>query len=272
MINLSSGELKSIVDPNGFHVESVTFSDISIIKESADGEPTHGGIAPLFPYANRLRDGKYVFDEKEYSFSVGQDGNSIHGYAKDRVWEVTKQESNSVTMTLSLEDTGYPFELLAEMSVELDKDVFRQSVIFSNNGERRAPLAPGFHPYFSTGDHWELTFREAPEKVIKVDDYFPDGNFVQYRKKFWKKKNHPYDDCFRYNGPLKIRGDFLNFEMNTYNASYIMVYDGKFSQDISVAVEPMSSAINAFNSGDHLKILEPGESWRFGYDFKISMM
>ncbi len=51
-----------------------------------------------------------------------------------------------------------------------------------------------------------------------------------------------------------------------------MVYDGKFSDSISVAIEPMASEVNSFQTGNMLKILKPGEEWEFGYSVSISSL
>lgn len=271
MITLQNGSLKAEINAVGAHVERLTFSGLPAIKESEDGHLTHGGIAPLIPYANRLKDGKYVWKDKTFTFPTGSDGNSIHGFGKDRSWKVIEQNTKSVKLGLSLYEPDYPFKVFAEMQFAIDGTGFAHNIHFSNLGEVDVPLAPGFHPYFMTGSHWELTFQQAPEKVIKVNEYFPSGNFVQFNRKLQKSINHTFDDCFKYKGTVEIRGDELNYTLTSSEANYIMVYDGEFSQNCSVAVEPMSSGINAFNTMDKLKILNPGESWDFGYNVEIRM-
>lgn len=271
MITLQNGSLRAEINSLGAHVDRLTFSGLAAIKESNDGHMTHGGIAPLIPYANRLKDGKYVWGDKTLNFPTGSDGNSIHGSGKDRPWKVIEQNAKSVNLGLSLYEPGYPFKVFAEMQFTLNATGFSHNIHFSNPGEVDAPLAPGFHPYFMTGSHWEVTFQRAPEKVIKMDKYFPSGNFVQFHRKLQKSSNHTYDDCFKYRGTVEIGGDDLDFTLTSSEANYIMVYDGEFSQNCSVAVEPMSSGINAFNTMNDIKILKPKEAWDFGYNVEIMM-
>jgi Galactose mutarotase and related enzymes len=269
MIELVKGSLKAELNQAGAHVDRILFSGITVIKESTDGHQTHGGVAPLIPYANRLKDGKYTWDNSTFSFPTGTDGNSIHGFGKDKIWEIVEQHSEKVKLYVSLEDRAYPFKVSAQMQFILSDTGFAHNIKFTNNGNKSAPLAPGFHPYFNTGNRWELKFQTSPEKVIKSDEFFPSGNFVQYHKRF-SKGIHSFDTCFKYMGNVEIRGDELNFLLTPSNANYIMVYDGAYSENRSVAVEPMASGINAFNTGDDLKVLKPGESWNFGYNVEIA--
>ena len=52
------------------------------------------------------------------------------------------------------------------------------------------------------------------------------------------------------------------------DARWIQVYSGDQLGRTGLAIEPMSCAPNAFNSGDGLAVLEPGASHRFSYAIK----
>ena len=44
------------------------------------------GTPVLFPFPNRIRDGKYSFGGKSYSIPVGTKGHAIHGFAIAANW------------------------------------------------------------------------------------------------------------------------------------------------------------------------------------------
>ena len=268
---LENENLRMEIDPEYCFVERAFYMEKQIIKESVDGHKTHGGIAPLFPYANRIKSGKYKWEDKEFQFVTDSSGNSIHGYAKDRKWEIVAETDRIIEMKVNLYDTAYPFNIECNVEIGLKEDSFYERSLFKNKGKEKAPLSPGFHPYFMTGNSWQIEFKDKPYKVLKKDTFFPSGNYVQYYRKMWKRRNHTYDDCFKYSGDVHITGDFYEFHMKNENANFIMIYDGELSQGRSVAVEPMSSAIDSFNNMELLKVINPGETWPFGYSVSISL-
>ena len=91
-------------------------------------------------------------------------------------------------------------------------------------------------------------------------------------------KNKTLDDVFKYSSENKI--NFVNIfskesatrlsiwheaGFNKYN--YLVLYTPPDRK--SIAVEPMTSNINAFNSKEGLIIIEPGESWSASYGFSL---
>ncbi|MCL5888440.1 MAG: aldose 1-epimerase [Candidatus Thermoplasmatota archaeon] len=269
MIILENESLKIAIDPDGCYVESLEFRGNEMIKKTDDGHKTHGGCAPLFPYANRIKGGKYEWLGKTYKFPTGPDGNSIHGFAKDRKWEVLDKADQMATFMLNMKEEYYPFDIDATLKIGLTEYGFFEKAIFRNNGESPAPLSPGFHPYFVTGSNWEIYLDHRPLKSLKEDQYFPSGNYSEFYRHFYRKDSHIFDDCFKYSGNIKVKGDYFAYLIETTNSDFFMVYDGKFSESRSVAVEPMASAVNSFQNGLGLKSLKPSEEMEFGFSVSI---
>jgi aldose 1-epimerase len=271
-ITLNNESIRADIDSNGCYIEGLEFRENEIIKRTQDGHKTHGGCAPLFPYANRIKGGKYEWLGKSYEFKKDLDGNSIHGFAKDRQWDIIDQSENSVRMKMNLMDDSYPFDVDVTVVIEISNDGFRENARFFNNHNTTVPLSPGFHPYFVTGSTWEIFLKSRPLKSLKIDQYFPSGNYSEFYRHFYKKESHVYDDCFMYSGDIQLRGDYFVYDVKRTNSEFFMVYDGKFSDSISVAIEPMASEVNSFQTGNMLKILKPGEEWEFGYSVSISSL
>ncbi|OWP54207.1 MAG: hypothetical protein B2I18_02640 [Cuniculiplasma sp. C_DKE] len=271
-IVLNNGSLKADIDSEGCFIEGVEFRENEIIKRTQDGHKTHGGCSPLFPYANRIKGGSYEWLGKSYGFKTGQDGNSIHGFAKDRQWDIMDQKEDSIQMKLDLRDESYPFDVEVTVDIEISHDGFRENARFVNRDHIPVPLSPGFHPYFVTGSNWEIFLKSRPLKSLKIDQYFPSGNYSEFYRHFYKKDSHVFDDCFRYSGNIQLKGDYFAYSIERTNSEFFMVYDGVFSDSRSVAIEPMASEVNSFQTGNGLKVLKPDEVWDFGYSVTISSL
>ncbi|MGP6239157.1 aldose 1-epimerase [Cuniculiplasma sp. SKW4] len=269
-MKIVSGDLSCEINQNGGFVEWVKFRDNDIIKKTKDHHKTHGGIAPLFPYANRIEGGTYIFNGKKYTFERGKDGNSIHGYAKDVDWNIVEEDEDSVTLETSLfRDEGYPFKVKCTVHICVSGSRFCEVAHFHNQGENAAPISPGFHPYFMVGKEWNLSLERRALKSIKRDEYFPSGNYIEFFKNIKKKKAGYFDDLFKYSGLMNLYGERYSYNIETTNAKYFMIYDGEFAESTSVAIEPMSSPVNSFQTGDDLKILNTNEIWPFGFSFSV---
>src|ERR1700722_16438457 len=53
--------------------------------------PRRNGTPVLFPFPNRIRDGKYTFEGKSYEVPVGTKVHAIHGFAIAAKWDVAEQ-------------------------------------------------------------------------------------------------------------------------------------------------------------------------------------
>src|SRR5262245_16216395 len=62
-----------------------------------DGRPTRSGIPILFPFPNRIRDGRFTWDGKEYQLprNDGTKQNAIHGFACRRPWRIYQQGADA---------------------------------------------------------------------------------------------------------------------------------------------------------------------------------
>jgi aldose 1-epimerase len=68
---------------------------------SVHSRPSGHGIPLLFPFPNRIRDGRYAWRGRSYELPPGRvpydrTGNAIHGFCLDRAWRVLDQSRDSV--------------------------------------------------------------------------------------------------------------------------------------------------------------------------------
>lgn len=254
------------IDTHGAYIRSFKISDKQIIKESQDGHQTHGGIAFLCPYANRIENGTYTFEGKTHHCEKNSEGHSIHGFAKDSDFDIMEKDENSVKMETNLFRDCYPFDVSVEMEISVSDGILNEIAHFKNNGKNDSPISPGFHPYFLTGERWALIFQKKPLRSVKERKYFPSGNYIESKRII--RSGGKYDDTYKYTGNLIIEGDYFTIELEPFNSGYTQIYNGEYCEGRSVAVEPMAGEVNSFNNGLGLKILKPDEEWSFGYILK----
>ncbi len=268
-MKISSDIMVAEIEENGAYVKSVQYNGIDIIKRSNDGHKTHGGIAPLFPYANRIENGSYTFMGRQYQFARTKEGNSIHGYAKDIKWDVEEQEEDSVTLKTDLfRENEYPFHVICTLHICISGSRFCENANFYLR-EGKAPIAPGFHPYYMVDENWEINLERRALKAMKKDEYFPSGDYVEFYKNIRSKRSGYFDDLFKYEGQIVLNTSQMRYTVERINSKYFMLYNGQFAENRSVAIEPMSSPVNSFRTGDDIKVLNSGEILPFGFSFSV---
>jgi aldose 1-epimerase len=126
----------------------------------ADGRPTRSGIPILFPFPNRIRDGRFSWAGKEYRLPLndGPKVNAIHGFACRRPWRVVGQGADASGAWLTGEFHGdrdapdcrglWPTDYRIRVTYRLRIGVLRLEAEVSNPDAQPMPFGLGYHPYF----------------------------------------------------------------------------------------------------------------------------
>jgi aldose 1-epimerase len=247
----------------------------------ADG--AHG--APLIPWPNRLADGRYRFDETDYQVALTEPAkhNAIHGFMRWRAWAASERSASRVVMgarLLPLE--GYPFALDLRVSYELSDAGLTVASTAKNVGERACPYGCGQHPYLSPGrGRIDDCLLEAPGATRILTD--PERRLPIGREDV---RGTPYDfGTPRLLAEQRIDDPFTDLARDDLGNAMVALStpDGArvelwmderyrfvelFTGDTldparrrrGIAVEPMTCAPNAFQSGEGLVRLQPTES------------
>lgn len=127
---------------------------------SADVPPTRSGIPILFPFPNRICEGKFQWDGVDYELTkdrVGYDPagtNAIHGFALDRPWRVLEQGENFVLGEFRLSKDAperrdlWPTDCVLRVRYEVKGTSLRAGIEVVNPDETPMPWGLGTHPYF----------------------------------------------------------------------------------------------------------------------------
>jgi aldose 1-epimerase len=121
-------------------------------------QPVQYGTPILMP-PNRIREGKFTFDGREYQFDRNNKitGNHIHGVIKSQPWTVraSGERDGSVFITSIFRTEGdefiqrqYPHELEFELTYELSGGTLSHKLKVTNLGTTSAPFGYGLHTWF----------------------------------------------------------------------------------------------------------------------------
>ena len=125
-----------------------------------DGRPTRSGVPVLFPFPNRIRDGRFTWDGKEYQLPIDdpERKNAIHGFACHHPWRVVGQGADDASAWVTGEfQTGrdapdclplWPADHLIRVTYRLGVGTLGVEAEVVNPDRRLLPFGLGYHPYF----------------------------------------------------------------------------------------------------------------------------
>ncbi len=151
----------------------------------------------LWPFPNRVRDKRYMYQGKSYSLEAVKrsQGNDvlIHGLVLDRQWHyeqpVVQQDSISVTTFIDISPESpfyksYPFDSRLSLTYTLTRQGITVAYRVENKSTKDMPFGFALHPYFSTLSGKENTFVSIPAThVMEADtELLPTGRLLDVRE------------------------------------------------------------------------------------------
>jgi aldose 1-epimerase len=248
----------------------------------------------LIPFPGRVRDGRYMFQGQVYQMTQNdKDGpNAIHGFLRQLLWDVTEATESSRTFSTNLDpniNSGYPFSLQATIRYTLtpsESESVGLTCRFSvtNTGNTPAPVAAGFHPYFTVGsslideDSLLLPF----SYLLEFENLLPTGKILSVTDTPYDFRTaHPigttaFNTCFC--DPIRDPDGLVRIRLTAPDCQrtvtvwfgtpldYVVLYSGDPLPDShrrrSLAIEPMTCASDGFNHPTWgLVALAPGDTF-----------
>ncbi|GAA1587088.1 aldose 1-epimerase family protein [Kribbella hippodromi] len=275
---LRAGKYLATVVSVGGGLRGLTYDGRPVVLGYAEDEPAHAGMGQhLFPWPNRVTNGKYTFagTEQQLALTEPDRRNAIHGLTRWANWLRIDDGSDPAALVIGHRlhgRPGYPHQLDFRLDYRL-ADGLSVTATATNIGDSDAPYGYGSHPYLSVGrpiDECVLEFgadewlEVSPEQLTPVGQHPVDGS--------------PYD--FRGGRPvgsLQIDNAFTGLGSGSWSVSltdpdtgtrsvltsdtpWMQLYTGEALGRTALAVEPMTCPPDAFVSGQDLVVLKPGES------------
>jgi aldose 1-epimerase len=280
------GEQRATIVEVGAGVREYAVADRDVLQPYALDEMCDGAHgAPLIPWPNRLADGRYRFEGVEHQLALSEPPkqNAIHGLLRWRPWQASECEPHRVVMSTRLyPQPGYPFALHVSIAYELGVQGLAVATTATNIGERACPYGAGQHPYISPGEGLidDCVLELPARRRVLTDDerQLPSGSepvqgsrfdFSSPRRLGDIQIDSAFTDLVRDadgHAVTKLtRKDGSRVELWVdEHHKFIELYSGDTlapsRQRRGLAVEPMTCAPNAFQSGEDLVRLESGQS------------
>lgn len=285
LVEIHSVNTRAIIDPRGAVLHGYHNGGVALTEPGSARTKLLASGDTMFPWPIRVRDGRWAYAGEGHQLEITEPGfnNAIHGLVQDVVFTVQQRAANTVTLATRIDRApGYPFTLSLEVQYSLLPDGLTVTYRVTNHGETAAPFGIGAHPYLCVGDVPvdQLSVR-IPARQFAVDDeqLIPvsregvAGSTYDFRG---GRSIAGWRGSVAYTGfdgaavcallDEAGRGAELWADSNFAWVQFF-VTDG-FGSDAdgaggktAVALEPLTCAVDALNSGDGLIILDAGECW-----------
>ena len=265
---------------------------IQLTETYGDDQIPPGGCGiTLAPWANRVQDGQWFLDGKKQQLDITEvaRNNASHGLLRNASYALVDESEHSVTLEATIfPQHGYPFLVRHRVQYLLAEDlglVVRQTL--ANDAKAPAPFVLGAHPYLRLG---EVPVEDLVLTVSAGTQLLADERLIP-------RSSAPVqgDTDFRagrHIAPLSVDVALTGLQFDGGRArhtlagpggqqvslwqdescQYVHVYVSTIypGRNRAVAVEPMTGPANAFNSGDGLRWLSPGESFTISWGIDYS--
>lgn len=282
LIELTESDQNSsaIIDlDSGGSLQKLSFNGQNIIAglKLLDYDTTYAS-AVLFPFANRIKNGKYTFKDKKYALDLNlkEENHALHGLIYNKTFEYIKEETgaNHASVTIGYEETekvkGFPFKYSIFLTYTLSSNALKLSVDVVNNDVVPFPFTIGWHPYFLSSDLYESYLSIESDKQLVFDEGmipFKIRDIVVEAP--IQIKNRLFDDCYILTSNL-VRFNTPNYSLIIESSSeenYLQVFTPD-KRNI-IAIEPKTGPSNSFNNKLGLSTLNPKEAYEINWKIKL---
>lgn len=279
-IENSYGDAFTVLPRTGATISNLIIDGEPVIKYplfSSDPEKGYPS-ALLFPFPNRIRDGKYVFEGQTHQLDLNESRkHAIHGFVAFEAFEILEQKASGIILqyiyTGGVSGYDFPFQFQIKYSFP-KKNTFRLAYRIENTGKTSMPCGFGWHPYFSMGDYkvGDLELTLPPHYRIETDDsVIPfqsnDSNGQQpVGVTTMSLKNTILDNVFEMASDDKTSSIILasptheleiKQQLGGNKLNYFVLYTPPVRN--CIAIEPQTSNINSFNNHEGLMTLAAGQ-------------
>lgn len=223
--------------------------------------------AILFPFANRIKDGKYSYGAQDHQLVCNEVAlnNALHGLVYDRTFELVDQKlSNDEAQVIlcydHLESAGFPYSFNIKLVYTLRAQTLSLKVMVANTGNARFPFVLGWHPYFLSDDlHQSALHFDTDTKYALDNQMIVCGKESCVLPRPWSLDSVKLDDAYL------LKTSDLTFDTPSYQLQMDSEGDCGFLQLYTpetpgvIAIEPMTGAPDAFNNLEGIQDLEPGQ-------------
>jgi len=146
MIKLTNAVISATINPKGAELTSLVHLPTQIEYMWSADPAFWGKTSPvLFPIVGALKDNTFIYKGKTYTLPR-------HGFARDRVFAIENQTSDSVTLLLKSDEASlalFPFAFEFRLHYTLAENKLNVKYDVRNVGEETMYFSVGGHPAFA---------------------------------------------------------------------------------------------------------------------------
>lgn len=247
------------------------------------------------PWPNRVDHGRYEFMGEEHQLPINEVERdcALHGLVRWSRWTLLSRYESGVALGTRLyPQEGYPFTLDLQVEYEISPVALAIRTTAENVGSSPLPYGASNHPYFTIGtptvDTALLrlpaeTYYETNDRLIPTGRASVAGTGYDFREAR-EVGDVKLDTCFTDLRPgedgktrvtLAHPGGSREIRISMdehYRFVQVFTSDTLPGEKLrrAVAIEPMTCAPNAFNTGEGLISLEPGQTFTSAWEIGVS--
>jgi aldose 1-epimerase len=274
----------------------VLYADPKFLEGSS---PTRTGIPILFPFPNRIRDGRFTWDGKEYQLPLNDPvkKNAIHGFACRRPWRVVDQGADGASAWVTAEFQGsrdaadcrdsWPADYRIRITYRLSPARLAVEAVADNPDKKRLPCGLGYHPYFRVDE--KACFVQVPtRRYWELEECLPSGKRPDVRG--MRDLNQPrplqeltLDDVLTDLGGTAAGGLCFRGSIRRPQAELRVATSAGFRELVvftpphrqAFCIEPYTCTTDAINLTQRgvdagLTVLDPGQAWTGVVELRVS--
>lgn len=234
--------------------------------------------AILFPFANRIKNGTYKFQEKTYKLELNQkdENNALHGLVYNKKFNIVKQKTSREFASITLNYTelekqkGFPFRYSIILTYTLTMYSLKLDVTINNEDLNSFPFSLGWHPYFCSSDLYNSFLTLKSNKKLSFDNNMIPVTIEDVTlKNDLQIKDKKFDDCYiLYDKNVFFKNPDYSIVINSSSKeNYLQLYTPNKTN--SIAIEPMTGPSNSFNNKLGLQVLNSGEAYNVSWSVKL---
>jgi len=232
----------------------------------------------LFPFANRIKDGKYSFNNEDFQLGKNQkeEQNALHGFVYNKTFKVIDKEVSATNAKITLEynenlrNDGFPYTYSIQVTYTFTNDGLDLSVTVRNTDAKTFPFTLGWHPYFISDNLAESSLNfDCDQKLIIGDRNITTGSETVNSIINLDIEKKQLDDCWGLNS------DKIQFKTPKYQLNFQSSVQDNFLQAYTpprlntIAIEPTTGVSNSFNNKIGLQTLEPNDKYSIVWKINI---
>ncbi len=263
----------------GAAIEELRLKGETLIKDLAPLEYKNTYASSLlFPFANRIKDGKYKYKGKEFQFECNEENlnNALHGLLHHQTFELINKEISDEKVALTLSYTektrtkGFPYTYTVEVTYTLTSNSLDLNFVVKNNDTQAFPFTLGWHPYFLSADLSKSSLNFKSTKTIAFDERMITKKVIDREVTMpFYIENKELDNCYALeNGTVIFDTPKYKMEINsTAKENFFQMYTPPIAN--TIALEPVTGISDSFNNQMGLQELQPGATHQITWSVQL---